>query len=67
MAYQVSKALGISKTFKVLGNCHCFHNTNKLPIRKFLVHLNGPTDDLPRNEAKENRNHLSRSSSNLEI
>ena len=67
------RPLASLKTFKVLGNCHYFQDpdalqtTNKFPIRKFLVHLNRPTNDLPRNEVKENRNCLSRSSPNLEI
>ena len=73
MAYQVFKALGVFKTFKVFGNCHCFQDfgalqtTNKFPIIKFPVHPNGLAGDLPRNEVKENRNRFSRSSPNLEI
>ena len=73
MVYQVSKALGVSKTFKIPGNCHCFQDsdtlqtTNKFPIEKFPVHLDRPTGDFPKNEVKENRNCLSRSSPNLEI
>ena len=72
-AYQVSKALGVSKTFKVPRNFHYFQDpsvlqtTKKFPIKKFSVHPNGPTGDLPRNEVKEIRNRLSRSSPNLEI
>ena len=30
MAYQVSKALGISKTFKVPRNYHCFQDSDTL-------------------------------------
>ena len=73
MAYQVSEALGVSKIFKVPRNCHYFQDsgalqtTNKFPVKKFPVHPNGPIGDLPRNEVKENRNRLLRSSPNLEI
>ena len=73
MAYQVSEAFGVSKTFKVPRNCHCFQDsnalqtTNKFPIGKFPIHPNEPTSDLPKNKIKENRNCLLRSSPNLEI
>ena len=73
MAYQVFDVLGVSKTFKVLGNCHYVQDfgalptTYKFPIGKFLIHPNGPANDLPRNEVKENRNCLSRSSPNFVI
>ena len=73
MAYLVFKALVIPKTFKVLGNRHNFQDsgalqtTKKFPIRKFPVHPNGLTGDLPKNKVKEDRNRLSASLPNLEI
>ena len=56
--HQVSKALGVSKTFKVPGNYYQFQDpcalqtTDKFTIGKLAVHPNGPTSDLPWNEVK---------------
>ena len=58
MTHQVSKALGVSKTFKVPGNYYQFQDpcalqtTDKFTIGKLAVHPNGPTSDLPWNEVK---------------
>ena len=66
-AYQVPETLSVSETLKVPGNRHCFQKTDAIQIahkffvKKFPVHLNGPTSDLPRNEIEENRDHLPRS------
>ena len=77
--HQVSKALGVSKTFKVPRNYYQFQDpcvlqtTDEFTIGKLPVHPNGPTSDLPQNEVKKkkkkkkNGNHLTRSPSNLKI
>ena len=68
--HQVSKALGIPKTFKIPRNRYwfqhpsAFQTTEKVTIRK-LVHPTGPTSNLPRDKVEEDRDCLAGSSFNL--
>ena len=71
MVHQVSKALGVPKTFKIPRNHHrfqdpsTFQTTDELIVRKLLIYLTRPTHNLPWDKVEENGNCLARSSSNL--
>ena len=73
VAHQVSKALGVSKTFKIPGDSHWFQDPSalqeidKFTIKKLSVHPIGPTSNLSRDEVKEDGNRFLRSSPNLKV
>ena len=73
MVYQMPETLSISKTLKIPRNCHCLQDpdtlqlTHEIRIRKFIIHLDGPTLDLPRTKIKEDSDHFLKSPPDWEI